>query len=324
LIGKESGMEFSYNECMYYILGSDQKEYGPIGSDVLKSWYQEHRVNSKTMIRREGESDWKLLSSLPEFSYLFQQPSRASEVVAADPQQLEASVLSAGKSVDAIGYVRQSYELYKANFGPLFIATLVVLAIIGASGSIPGGFLITGIVHAGLYWFFLKWIRGSKAELGDVFAGFQRQPGQLILASLVMGILPIILVFVIGAPFWIPFFAGIIGAASTGKDPSNLVAHLSWLGCFGIGLGCLAAFALYVMWMFAYPLIIDKGLKFWPAMELSRKVVMKSFFGYLWLNILCGLLAMAGLLACIVGVIFVAPICAGAIAFAYEDAFAGA
>jgi GYF domain 2 len=306
---------------MYYILGSDQKEYGPIGSDVLKSWYQEHRIDSKTMVRREGEADWKLLSSLSEFSYLFQQHSRPPDLVSVEPKELEARVFSTDRSVDAMGYIRKSYELYKANFGPLFIATLVVLAIIGASGSIPGGFLITGIVHAGLYWFFLKWIRGSKAELGDVFAGFQRQPGQLILASLVMGIVPVILIFVVGLPFWIPFIAGVIGSASTGTDPGNLMAHLGWLGCFGIGIGCLAAFALYVMWMFAYPLIIDKGLKFWPAMELSRKVVMKSFFGYLWLNVLCGLIAMLGILACILGVIFVAPVCAGAIAYAYEDTF---
>lgn len=306
---------------MYYILGSDQKEYGPIGSDVLKSWYQEHRIDSKTMVRREGEADWKLLSSLPEFSYLFQQASRPPDLVSADPKELEARVLSTDKIVDAMGYVRKSYELYKANFGQLFIATLVVIAIIAASGSIPGGFLITGIVHAGLYWFFLKWIRESKAELGDVFAGFQRQPGQLILASLVMGIVPVIVIFVVGLPFWIPFFAGIIGSASTGTDPGNLLAHLGWLGCLGMGIGCLVAFALYVLWMFAYPLIIDKGLKFWPAMELSRKVVMKSFFGYLWLNVLCGLIAILGILACIVGVIFVAPVCAGAIAYAYEDTF---
>jgi hypothetical protein len=211
--------------------------------------------------------------------------------------------------------------LYKANFGPLFIATLVVMAIIGASGSIPGGFLLTGILHAGLYWFFLKWIRESKAELGDVFAGFQRQPGQLILAGLIMGIVPLIIILVVGLPFWIPFFAGVIGSASTGTDPGNLLGHLGWLGCLGFGIGFLVAMALFILWMFAYPLIIDKGLKFWPAMELSRKVVMKSFFGYLWLNVLCGLLMIAGVLACIVGIIFVAPICAGAIAYAYEDAF---
>jgi hypothetical protein len=307
---------------MYYILGSDQKEYGPIGSDVLRNWYQDHRIDSKTMVRREGESDWKLLSSLPEFSYLFQSASRPSEIIpSVDPAELEARVFSSDHDVDATGYLRRSYELYKANFGPLFIATLVVIAIIGASGSIPGGFLLTGILYAGLYWFFLKWIRGSKGELGDVFAGFQRQPGQLILAGLVMGIVPVIVIFIVGLPFFIPFFAGIIGSASTGSDPGNLLAHLGWLGCLGMGIGCLVAFALYVMWMFAYPLIIDKGLKFWPAMELSRKVVMKSFLGYLWLNILCALVALLGVLACIVGVIFVAPVCAGAIAYAYEDRF---
>lgn len=309
---------------MYYILGSDEKEYGPIGSDVIRSWFDEKRIDSKTMVRREGETDWKILSSLPEFSYLFRGSSRPPELPAADPQELGARVLIRPIDVDAMGYVRRSYELYKANFGPIFIATLVVLAIVGASGSIPFGFLLTGILYGGLYWFFLKWIRGSKAELGDVFAGFQRFPGQLVLAGLVMGIVPGIVILVVCAPFWIPFIAAVIGSASTGTEPESLLTGFGWLGCLGIAIGFLVAFALYVMWMFAYALIVDKGLKFWPAMELSRKVVMKSFFGFLWLNILCGLLAMAGLLACIVGIIFVAPICAGAIAYAYEDIFGNA
>jgi hypothetical protein len=306
---------------MYYILGSDNKEYGPIGSEVVLNWFEEKRIDSKTMIRREGETDWKIFSSIPEFSYLMQPSARQHENVSADPLALQAQVESRGVHVDAMDCVRRSYALYKNNFGPILIATLLITVILMGSGSIPGGFLLNGILYGGLYWFFLKWMREGKAELGDAFAGFQRQPGQLVLAGLVTGFVPVLLMIIVCLPFFIPFFLTAAGSASSGADPGSLLQGLGILGCVGMLIGALAAFVLYVMWMFAYPLIIDKGLKFWPAMELSRKTVMKSFFGYVWLNILCGLLIFGGLLACIVGIFFVAPICAGAFAYAYEDVF---
>jgi hypothetical protein len=286
----------------------------------VRTWFEEKRIDSKTMIRREGETDWKVFSSVPEFSYLMPS-SRQPDMVSADPLALQSQVESRGVSVDAMDCVRRSYGLYKNNFGPILIATLLITVILMGSGSIPGGFLLNGILYGGLYWFFLKWIREGKAELGDAFAGFQRQPGQLVLAGIVTGFVPVLLMIIICLPFFIPFFVTAAGSASSGADPGALLQGMGILGCLGVLIGVLAAFVLYVMWMFAYPLIIDKGLKFWPAMELSRKTIMKSFFGYVWLNILCGLLVLGGLLACIVGVFFVAPICAGALAYAYEDVF---
>jgi hypothetical protein len=307
---------------MYYILGSDEKEYGPVSTEVVRNWFEEKRIDSKTMIRREGETDWKVFSALPEFSYLLRPASGQPEIVAADPVSLQSRIETSSIAIDPMDCVRRSYALYKNNFSPIFIATLLITVIVAASGSIPGGFLLNGILYGGLFWFFLKWIRNGKAELNDTFAGFQRQPGQLVLAGLVMGFIPVLLAFIVAAPFFVPFFMSIIGSASTNTAPPESFFDLfGVLGCFGIALGVIAAFALYVLWMFTYPLIIDKGLKFWPAMEISRKTVMKSFFKFLWLNVLCGLIVLVGFIACIVGVFFTAPVAAGAIAYAYEDVF---
>ena len=53
---------------MYKIIGGDQKEYGPVSADDLRNWIREGRVNAQTLIQGEGQSDWRPLSSYPEFA----------------------------------------------------------------------------------------------------------------------------------------------------------------------------------------------------------------------------------------------------------------
>jgi hypothetical protein len=90
-----------------------------------------------------------------------------------------------------------------------------------------------------------------------------------------------------------------------------------------IGLVCLVLPGIYLMvaWMFARILIIDRGLEFWPAMELSRKIVTRHWwklFGF-WLVLV--LMNLAGVLACGLGIFFLAPIGVAAAVYAYEDIF---
>ena len=81
------------------------------------------------------------------------------------------------------------------------------------------------------------------------------------------------------------------------------------------------AIYLAVSWVFSPPLIVDKRLDFWPAMELSRKAAAEHFFGVFALLLVCGLIVMAGSLALCVGIFFAAPVAFGAIAIAYDDLF---
>lgn len=54
---------------MYKILGTDQKEYGPVTVEVVRQWIGDRRANSQTLVQAEG-GDWKPLSQFPEFSDL--------------------------------------------------------------------------------------------------------------------------------------------------------------------------------------------------------------------------------------------------------------
>jgi uncharacterized membrane protein len=89
----------------------------------------------------------------------------------------------------------------------------------------------------------------------------------------------------------------------------------------GIILACLVAFLLYVVWLFAYHLVIDKRIGFWDAMEVSRKAVMKAPGRFFGLVLMFSLLMLLGVLACCVGIFVAAPVSIAALSYAYEDIF---
>jgi hypothetical protein len=162
----------------------------------------------------------------------------------------------------------------------------------GGTGVSEGGSILsmifTGPLCGGLYLYFLKKIRGQPATVETAFAGFSQRFLHLFLANFIA-------TFIIGTVF-------IFGL----------------LFCL---LPCLLAIYPAVIWSFSLVLIIDKGLDFWAAMELSRKMVNKHWFEVFIFLFLMSLLFLAGFLACCVGVFFTLPIAIAAFLYAYEDIF---
>ena len=52
---------------MYKIIGSDQKEYGPVEAGYIEDWIAQGRANGQTIARFE-DGAWKPLSTFPEFA----------------------------------------------------------------------------------------------------------------------------------------------------------------------------------------------------------------------------------------------------------------
>jgi len=55
---------------MYNIIGTDGKQYGPIGADEIHHWLAENRVNAQTLVQADGQ-EWKPLIAFPEFAAAF-------------------------------------------------------------------------------------------------------------------------------------------------------------------------------------------------------------------------------------------------------------
>ena len=65
-------------------------------------------------------------------------------------------------------------------------------------------------------------------------------------------------------------------------------------------------------------LIIDKKLEFWPAMEISRRVISAQWWRVFGLMIVAGILGALGVVGLFVGLFFTIPITIGSLVIAYE------
>ena len=86
-------------------------------------------------------------------------------------------------------------------------------------------------------------------------------------------------------------------------------------------IGLIPMLFLSINWMFTLPLIIDRRLDFWTAMTTSWRQVMRHWWSLFGLVLLAGLVNIAGMLCCGVGVLFTMPIVFGALVLAYEIIF---
>src|SRR6266566_2186073 len=277
---------------MYKIIGADQREYGPVPVEQVRKWIAEGRANAQTQAWSEVSSEWRTLADFPEFTDALRargavaQPS-PPKIGGLDADKMAAEIMARDYCVDIGDCFSRSWNLVRDNFWLLVGATAVALVIGAALGfvpalGIPAAVFLALVFQGGLQWLFLKRVRGESADIGDLFAGFSLAFVPLLLAGIVVHVL-----------------VGI-----------------------GLALCIVPGIYLIVAWrMFVPLLIVDQGLEFWPAMELSRRVVTKHWwecFGLLLLAVLVGLL---GLLGCVVGIFFTMPIAVGATVYAYLAIF---
>lgn len=298
---------------MYKLIGADKKEYGPISAEVLRCWITEGRANSQTLIQPEGNTDWKPLADFPEFAEaLGAAPSPSSPQAPWQPPSAPANLLlERDYSLDIGSCISRAWELVKAHFWPLIGISLLVMLAMGAVNQLVGIFtgppvrsmllerrfsagtisiffgasIVTAplydVLMGGLFMYYLKLIRGQRAEIGDAFSGFTLAFSQLALLGLV----------------------------------KSLLTFLALLFCIVPGI------YVSVAWMFAVPLVIDRRMEFWPAMELSRKVISKHWFLLFAFLLVLGLVTVCGVLACCIGLLVSIPIGWAALLYAYEDIF---
>ena len=303
---------------MYKILGVDGREYGPVTAEQLRQWIREGRANAQTKAQAEGATEWKPISAFPEFADLAGGPTPSSGAPPAagsvDADTLAAQVTARGYEVDIGACISRAWTLLTGNFWRLVGTTLLILLLVGGVGvmlrfavdfalGVPlvarrghpwevmvaqwPGFLVnilwnlvvSGPLLGGLYNYYLKLMRGQTADLGDAFAGFGSAFIPLLLAHVVVAV----------------------------------------LSCLGFLCCILPGIYLGVAWKFTLPLVIDKRMGFWEAMELSRKVVTRQWWILFALFLVAGLISAAGVIACCVGVLATVPIGIAAGLYAYED-----
>lgn len=310
---------------MYKIIGADKKEYGPVDAETLRQWYTQGRVNAQTLIRPDSGGEWQPLSAYPELADIAGTAQNPPPFSASAPSAAVApEMMSADYDLDLGECISESWTALTRNFGLVLGASVVFMLIQGGMSAfaqipffgllmLPVSLIVTGPLTGGFYYFLLRNVRRENVDIGDIFAGFKKNMGQMIGAYLVPG-------FLTGLALIPGLLIAIYPLIQITQRNNN--APIWWiLVVFGFILMIIPAIYLGISWMFTLPLVADKGLAFWPAMQLSRKRTGQHWWTIFGLSLLCGLINLAGMLACCVGLFVSVPLSLGALMVAYERMF---
>lgn len=228
--------------------------------------------------------------------------------------------------VDIGSYLRRSWEMYKANAGGIIAASFLVYLCIMAVNLIPYlnfllNLFLTGPLIGGLWLFYVKGVRQQNPALGDAFSGFGPRYWQLVLVQMIPSLIVMGLMVFVGIIMAITVPAFVAVQRSGGSNITALSPLL--LVVFGVVFLTVMVAVIYfsVCWLFALPLVSDKGMTFWPALQLSRRMVTKHWWWSLCLMLVASILGMLGFFACGVGILVSGPVAFGMFACHYEKVF---
>ena len=219
------------------------------------------------------------------------------------------------------GAVRAVALVLSAVVHPVvYIFALVFFGII----SLMVNALVFGPLYGGLWYAYIGLARGEARGIADLFSGFRRKMGELMLAWImplfltllvaVLGLVPIVILAIMG-----------VGLAAV-RAPE---AALQKLGRFSIVLMVVYLLCLYLpmmllvwaRWFYVLPLVVDKQIGCWAAMGVSWRRVGLHQWRFLLLWLLAGLIYGAGSLLCGVGIFFTWPLYLMVMAVAYTFIF---
>jgi uncharacterized membrane protein len=219
--------------------------------------------------------------------------------------------------VEPVECLKAGWELIRDQYW-FFVGMCAVAMIIGSA--VPLGILM-GPMMCGLYLTFFRKRRGLPIEFGTLFKGFDYF-GQSVIAAL-LHVIPITAVIIAAYIFlYIGMFAAMLAASASGSDsaPFAGIAFLLVVLVFYVVI-LLIVIVISICFLFAYPLIVDRGLQGFDAVKLSFRAGFANFWRLLGMSLLGGLLSIGGLLLCYVGILLVFPITLAAGAVAYEQVF---
>lgn len=231
---------------MFKMIGGDGREYGPATAEELSAWILDHRANAQTMVRAEGGVEWVPLSRVPEFAEVLQNAYPHTSSISTPAETVPEFTGSAdsvpGASFSVGDCLGRGWVLLRRHLflimGGCGLVWLVLT--VTAMATCLGGLLslvLSGALYGGLTLLYLRAIRGQTTSIATVFSCFGPQFFPLMLIAIV----------------------------------TQVASQVGLLFCLIPGL------FLKVIWVFGLPLAADRQLAFWPALESSRRVVLRHF-----------------------------------------------
>jgi hypothetical protein len=177
--------------------------------------------------------------------------------------------------------------------------------------------ILTGPMMCGIFiaWFAL--MRSQPIAFEMLFKGFDFFGDSLIVSLILLAVIIVVMI-----PAYVLLFAGIAVGAAAGQDtPEIMGLAVLFSSSLFILLILTVMTVIMTLFIFVYPLIVDRKLKAIPALKTSAAAAWGNLWGVLGLLGITSLIATFASFLCLIPVFFVTPWLFGAIGVGYRRVF---
>jgi hypothetical protein len=220
--------------------------------------------------------------------------------------------------ISPIACYKEGFALIKEKYF-LFLGICVAGVLLASFG--PMGLLL-GPMMCGIYGCLLAHMRGEEVGFDALMKGFE-----VFLPSWIVALIQIVPLMLISIPLTIlslaPVFYQIVTEAPHSHGEFNPMISSAFFITFAIHMVVLmiASAVVHALFMFAYPLVMERKLEGLAAVKLSLRAARANLTGVFGIALLGLLLGLGGMLLCYVGAILVLPLQYAAWAVAYRKVF---
>ncbi len=297
-------------DAHYFLIGTDGRQYGPLSHDEVRVWLADGRASRYSRSRRDTEPQWLPLREMPEFEDVTRPPhlsgpSPATAPVTEERTQHEPAVSErTSAALDPIACFRRAFSLVIGDYPVLGMSTIGVALLIGLLTQIPRvavlvGAVLNNLLMCGIFLLFIGALRDDRPTLEQVTTRLVQVAARIILAGLVQSAImaPLVFAFV---------------AASSSRAPAAYALLIAI---------AVPSTYLLVGYVFMLPLIADRQLTIWSAMETSRRAVHRQWIQMFGLLVASGMVLLVSAILLGIPLLLTMPVCVGALMVAYTDSF---
>jgi hypothetical protein len=303
-------------EAQYYLIGTDGRYYGPLTGDDVRTWLLDGRASRYSRARRDTEERWQSLREMPEFQSMTQPPvtgGGAAQLAEAAASGIGAVEIDARPPVrlDPVECFRRAWRLLMRDFAALAGWALGAELVITATLFLPDiGPLIVPVVDAlltaAVYAVYLARMRGLRPSAREIASSVGISAVPIVVANM--------------AQFAVLGVAATLVRVSVDTTGGSAVVTQPVVAALGALLVTVGVY-LAVGYALVVPLIIDRRLPVWRALETSRKTVNPNWFRFFGLQIARSLILLASALTLGLALVLTLPLAFAVLIVAYRDLF---
>lgn len=224
------------------------------------------------------------------------------------------------KPMNAGSAVKGGYDLFNKDPGNIILA-LVVMGVLSVAANwlFPKieldfltsvyGILVDGVLAAGWFYMAHSIAKNGKTSVDELFKGFKNNFKEIVVSQLLV----FLIVIAVSVVFVVAFFSAFLtqwmesGFQSTEVLIEGL-ANFSSTQKLVLIVFFLTVSYLSLIFFFTNPFIVFYNLSAWEAIKASVKLSNKNLGTLIWFSILCFFVALAGVIALVIGLIIAIPV----------------